>query len=107
MSSMNSKTNIDVETKYFGGMASIRRHYLKEVKPELWKELVESGEAAAYLERFEEEYSEKFSRMENRMLEKEGILGHPAPGMDWYTWMTRCTQIHEQVREILSAEIQS
>ena len=104
---MNSKTNIDVETKYFGGMASIRRHYLKEVKPELWKELVESGEAAAYLERFEEEYSEKFSRMENRMLEKKGILGHPAPGMDWYTWMTRCTQIHEQVREILSAEIQS
>ena len=104
---MNNEAAETIETRYFGAMASLRRHYLMEVRPELWKELVESGEAGPYLEQYEEEYSEKFRRMEREMLEEEEILGHPAPGMDWYTWMTRNVQIWNEAMEIIQAEIQS
>ena len=84
-----------------GRWAQIRRGFLQWYSPEEWLNLVESGEAAMYLKRIEEETEERYRRM-YRHEEEMQILGRSLSRLEE---IQTSNEIGAMLRELLTAEL--
>ena len=100
-------TEVGAEIKTTGEWSSLRKHFLMNVKPKYWEELVESGEAESYLAKIQADYQERFEKIYLQLLKDRNCREDNPMEMDWMTWVQTKTQCWEQAREILRNQIQS
>ena len=103
---LNTNTTQEEEktVRWKGPWACVREAYLKKMKPEMWKELVETGKADEYLKDIEEEYSEKAERLMNQLMEQQGAT-EDLKRRDQMAWIGIATHAQMQMNEILEAEL--
>jgi len=102
---MNNPTPSEMEiVRWKGPWACVKEAYLKKEKPEMWKELVETGKADEYLKDIEEEYSEKATRLMNQLMEQQGAT-EELKRKDQMKWIGITTYAQHQMEEILEAEL--
>ncbi len=89
-----------------GRWSRLREQFLEENRPEELKRMKEDGTLAEYLNKIEDEYSERFSQMEDDMLKKTQLeVRYGRHEIDWQTYMGEFNQIRENIRELLTDEL--
>lgn len=89
-----------------GRWSRLREQFLEENRPEELKRMKEDGTLAEYLNKIEDEYSERFSQMEDDMLQKTQLeVRYGRHEIDWQTYMGEFNQIRATAAEILIHEL--
>ena len=83
----------------------MREEYLKEHNPDLYEKMQESGELGEYLNGYQIAYSNRAEKMANEMATERGV-NEELYNQDSLEWILETEKIQEEVKEILSKEIQ-
>ncbi|MBR3622371.1 MAG: TnpV protein [Selenomonadaceae bacterium] len=89
---------------YFGQWARIRMQFLIEEKREMWKKLLAEGKAEKYLTDYQEKYDQKFDRLNEMMMEREGAT-EELKAENPEEWIHRANYAKQAATEMIIAEI--
>ena len=92
--------------KDYGMWADLRRDYLKQEKPEIWKQLLEEADIEKYLQEYQEEMAAKAERL-TKELEKKMKVTEELKKTNVMAWIRRKNQIQQTVLEVMQQEIQT
>ena len=89
-----------------GRWSKIRTRFLEENRPDELVQMQKDGTLAEYLNKIEDEYSERFSQMEDDMLQKTQLeVRYGRHEIDWQTYVGEYNQIRAAAAEILTHEL--
>ena len=89
-----------------GRWYSLRERFLEEYRPEELKRMQKNGTLTEYLNKIEDEYSERFSRMVDDQLKKTQLeIRYGKHEIDWQTYVGEFNQIRENIRELLTNDL--
>lgn len=96
----------EILEKNYGIWANMRKIYLYRVDPNGFYMRTVSGKFDEKLREYDEEMDEKFNRLLEAQLEKDGI-NEDLKGRDVMSWISGYNAARERIYELMKAEIES
>ena len=89
-----------------GRWTNLRTRFLEENRPEELKRMQEDGTLTEYMNRIEDEYNERFDRMQDERLKASKLEVRYGRGeMDWQTYVSEFNQLRNEIYELLTDEL--
>ncbi len=89
-----------------GKWSNLRTRFLEENRPGELERMKKDGTLEEYLNQIEDEYNERFARMEEDQLKKTQLeVRYGKREIDWQTYMGEFNQIRTNIAEILTEEL--
>ncbi len=89
-----------------GRWRNLRTRFLEENRPEELKRMQEDGTLTEYLNKIEDEYNERYDRMQQEQLEKTQLeQRYSRKEINWQTYVGEYNQIRAVAAEILTHEL--
>jgi hypothetical protein len=95
---------IALETESLGKYGRMRHTYLREHRPDLYKNLLLSGQLRAHLLEIDQTCRERMERIISRMAEAEGV-NERLKASDQLTWVSRMNNIRQRAEETVLNEL--
>ena len=95
---------IALETESLGKYGRMRHTYLREHRPDLYQNLLLSGQLRAHLLEIDQTCRERMERIISRMAEAEGV-NERLKASDQLGWISRMNSIRRRVEELLLDEL--
>ena len=89
-----------------GRWENIRTRFLEENRPEELKRMREDGTLTEYMNGIEDEYNERFDRMQSERLKSTQLEVRYGRGeMGWQEYVGEFNQLRNEIYELLTAEV--
>ncbi len=89
-----------------GRWSNVRMRFLEENRPDELKQMRENGTLTEYLNKIEDEYHERFSKMEEEQLKKTQLeIRYGKKEIDWQTYISEFNQLRHNISELLTEEL--
>ena len=89
-----------------GRWSKLRTRFLEENRPDELERMKQDGTLTEYLNQIEDEYNERFARMEEDQLKKTQLeVRYGRHEIDWQTYMGEFNQIRASIHELLANEL--
>ncbi len=89
-----------------GRWSKIRTRFLEENRPDELERMKEDGTLTEYMNRIEDEYNERYDRMQQEQLKKTQLeQRYSRKEIDWQTYVGEYNQIRDAAAEILTHEL--
>ncbi len=86
--------------------SNIRKRFLEENRPKELRQMQEDGTLTEYLNQIEDEYNERFARMEDEQLKKTKLeVRYGRHEIDWQIYVGEFNQIRANIHELLANEL--
>jgi hypothetical protein len=95
---------IALETESLGKYGRMRHTYLREHRPDLYQNLLLSGQLRAHLLEIDQTCRERMERIISRMAEAEGV-NERLKASDQLTWVSRMKNIRQRAEETVLNEL--
>ena len=95
---------IALETESLGKYGRMRHTYLREHRPDLYQNLLLSGQLRAHLLESDQTCRERMERIISRMAEAEGV-NERLKASDQLTWVSRMNNIRQRAEETVLNEL--
>ena len=95
---------IALETESLGKYGRMRHTYLREHRPDLYQNLLLSGQLRAHLLEIDQTRRERMERIISRMAEAEGV-NERLKASDQLTWVSRMNNIRQRAEETVLNEL--
>jgi hypothetical protein len=95
---------IALETESLGKYGRMRHTYLREHRPDLYQNLLLSGQLRAHLLEIDQTCRERMERIISRMAEAEGV-NERLKASDQLTWVSRMNNIRQRAEETVLNEL--
>ena len=86
-----------------GRWSNLRTRFLEENRPEELKQMQEAGTLNEYMNKIEDEYNERFAKMEEERLKESQLEVRYGKGeIDWQTYTGEFNQLRDGIYEDLA-----
>jgi len=90
---------------FLGEIAQMRLNYIREYKPQMIEDMT-IDEMKAYLNRYQDEYLDKYEKLFQELMEKNGV-NQELRAQSWITYIQKQQMCSHQAMEFIREEIES